>query len=327
MQAAYLQSVLIAKAASAIAPTADTGVAREAVPQQNPVAPLTCNAAVGPAWTSMLTHQAGTAHLSGISPGVRIETGCEVDKLEARIGAREPSELPLCVRLTTGEEVSVDVVVVAAGVVPSVEWCAFLFHTVPHAPPPLTLPALLRRTPATWRRDSDGGLCVDSHLRVVGSSGDVFAAGDAASMSEWRQPNWHQIRLWSQARLSGTFAAACMTGASQEELDLDASFELFAHTTTFFGQRVVLLGRYNGQGIDADDSSCVNYSRQTPPGPDGCGGCFVRLLLVDGRLRGAVLIGEDACELCETYEHLILDELDLSEYGADLLDMDEDFWD
>ena len=46
----------------------------------------------------------------------------------------------------------------------------------------------------------------------------------------------------------------------------------------------------------------------------------------DGRMCGAVLIGET--ELEETFENLILNQLDLSRYGEDLLTQDiEDFFD
>lgn len=183
----------------------------------------------------------------------------------------------------------------------------------------------LRRVPAAWQRDADGGLCIDRHMRVIGASGEVFCAGDAASASDWNEPHWHQMRLWSQARQMGTFAGLCMVAPSADaEPDVDASLELFTHTTRFFGMRVVLLGRYNGQGLDAGE--CVSYSRSTTPGADGSGS-FVRLLLAHGRLRGAVLIGEEACDLCEMYENLILDGVDLSSYGADLIDLDEDYFD
>lgn len=48
----------------------------------------------------------------------------------------------------------------------------------------------------------------------------------------------------------------------------------------------------------------------------------------DGRLQGAVLIGETDLE--ETFENLILDQMDLSQFGADLLHPSvdiEDFFD
>jgi pyridine nucleotide-disulfide oxidoreductase domain-containing protein 1 len=52
----------------------------------------------------------------------------------------------------------------------------------------------------------------------------------------------------------------------------------------------------------------------------GSGRSFVRVLLLRGRLQGAVLIGETDLE--ETFENLILDGLDLSSYGPALLDPD-----
>lgn len=48
--------------------------------------------------------------------------------------------------------------------------------------------------------------------------------------------------------------------------------------------------------------------------------------MVDGRLQGAILIGETGLE--ETFENLILNQLDLSEIGgANLLDPDVDIED
>ena len=42
----------------------------------------------------------------------------------------------------------------------------------------------------------------------------------------------------------------CFTGG--EDITLDFCFELFAHVTQFFGFKVVLLGRYNAQGLGND---------------------------------------------------------------------------
>ena len=42
----------------------------------------------------------------------------------------------------------------------------------------------------------------------------------------------------------------CSTGG--EDITLDFCFELFAHVTQFFGFKVVLLGRYNAQGLGND---------------------------------------------------------------------------
>lgn len=53
---------------------------------------------------------------------------------------------------------------------------------------------------------------------------------------------------------------------------------------------------------------------------------FIKIVMVDGRLQGAILIGETGLE--ETFENLILNQLDLSEIGgANLLDPDVDIED
>ena len=55
---------------------------------------------------------------------------------------------------------------------------------------------------------------------------------------------------------------------------------------------------------------------------------LVRVLLLRGRMQGAVLIGHTDLE--ETFENLILNGLDLSSYGPHLLDPEidiEDYFD
>ena len=52
------------------------------------------------------------------------------------------------------------------------------------------------------------------------------------------------------------------------------------------------------------------------------------MVLQDGRMQGAILIGETDLE--ETFENLILNRMDLSPYGEDLLDPNfdiEDYFD
>jgi hypothetical protein len=106
--------------------------------------------------------------------------------------------------------------------------------------------------------------------------------------------------------------------ADADNASLDATFELFTHCTRFLGLPVVLLGRFNGQGL-LDEATM--YSRVDD------GAAFVRVLLVRGRLRGAVLIGDEACALAETFEQLILDELDVGSLGPHILDPDVDIED
>lgn len=182
----------------------------------------------------------------------------------------------------------------------------------------------------------------------------VFAAGDAATPSllppGWH-PHWHPMRLWRAAREGGAAAGRAMlrlaleppasasadAAADDERDDADASsLRLFAHATTFFGLRVVLLGRYNGQGLaPADGDRLVSYCRSDPAGSGSGGGddegpYFARLTLLDGRLVGAVLLGGGAAAMAEACEHLILDRLDVAALGPRLLDPDfdlEDFFD
>ena len=150
------------------------------------------------------------------------------------------------------------------------------------------------------------------------------------------------MRLWSQAKISGTYVARVMAGES----DADAfgfNFELFTHTTRFFGNKVILLGLYNGQKSESEkESELVSYARaiyddekntnsnsvfQTGQ-PDRDASTFVRILLRRGKMIGAVLLGDTDLE--ETFENLILDEIDVSRFGASLLDPEidiEDYFD
>lgn len=91
-----------------------------------------------------------------------------------------------------------------------------------------------------------------------------------------------------QARASGTYAARVMVGEA-DELALGFNFELFTHTTTFFGQKVILLGLYNGQKLENEpEADVVMYTRsEYHPEP-----LFIRVLLLRGRMMGAVLIGD-----------------------------------
>ncbi|CAE7927310.1 PYROXD1, partial [Symbiodinium sp. KB8] len=52
---------------------------------------------------------------------------------------------------------------------------------------------------------------------------------------------------------------------------------------------------------------------------------YIKLVLVDGRVKGAILIGDTDLE--ETFENLILNELNVEALGIDLLDPDVDIED
>lgn len=236
-------------------------------------------AALGPDWHArweLRGRQAGRA--------LRVEYGCEVARL------RDGDALwPVYAELTNGGEHGVDLVVSATGVVPNVEAFA-------HSDPGLRLSA------------DDGGIVVDDQMRS--SLAGVYAAGDACTANWEQAKHWFQMRLWTQARHMGVYAARCMAAHADGDLVLlDFCFEMFSHVTRFFGHKVVLLGLHNGQKLPPEE--CELMLRAVK------GKEYVKLVLQQGRVQGAVLIGDTDLE--ETFENLILDQVDVSHLGEDLL--------
>uniref|UniRef100_M3ZWL8 Pyridine nucleotide-disulfide oxidoreductase domain-containing protein 1 n=1 Tax=Xiphophorus maculatus TaxID=8083 RepID=M3ZWL8_XIPMA len=204
---------------------------------------------------------------------------------------------PVYVQLTNGETFGCDFVVSATGVVPNTE--PFLHGN-------------------NFSLADDGGLRVDDHMMT--SETDVYAAGDACSACWEHSPLWQQMRLWTQARQMGWYAGRCMAAdVLSEPIDLDFCFELFSHVTKFFNYKVVLLGKFNAQGLGSDHELLVRCTK---------GREYVKVVLSGGRMVGAVLIGETDLE--ETFENLILNRMDLTAYGEELLNPDidiEDYFD
>jgi len=161
----------------------------------------------------------------------------------------------------------------------------------------------------------EGAIKVNDNMQT--SDNNIYAAGDICQAQWSWSKHWIQMRLWTQARQMGMFAAKCMYYYNiQEPIDLDFCFEMFTHVTKFFAQKVVLLGLFKGQGLDKD---CNLLVRVTP------GKEYVKVVMQNGRMQGAVLIGETDLE--ETFENLILNQMDLSDYGEHLLDPDVDIED
>ncbi|KAG0717018.1 Pyridine nucleotide-disulfide oxidoreductase domain-containing protein 1 [Chionoecetes opilio] len=161
----------------------------------------------------------------------------------------------------------------------------------------------------------DGGLLIDEKMETTEKN--VYAAGDVCSHGWPAAPHWFQMRLWTQARQMGSYAAKCLWSAQVgEETYLDFCFELFSHATKFFGQKVILLGLFNGQGLDGKYEILLRYTQGVE---------YIKCVMVEGRMQGAVLIGETDME--ETFENLILNQMDLSVYGEDLLNPDVDIED
>ena len=199
------------------------------------------------------------------------------------------------VELSNGKVYGCDFVVSATGVTPSGE----MFNHVVDV-------------------DEDGGIRIDEEMRT--SAPDIYAAGDVCSAGWSEAAHWFQMRLWSQARQMGMMAARAMVAHSRgETVELDFCFEMFAHVTQFFGYKVVLLGLYNGQKLEDQYEILLRVT----PGRE-----YVKAVMKEGRMQGALLIGQT--ELEETFENLILNQLDLSQYGEDLLDPNidiEDYFD
>ena len=162
------------------------------------------------------------------------------------------SEWPLCVHLTNGKTIGCDFVVSATGVLPCT---SFLFGEDGKC--------VVACSPST----SGGGIIVNRRMQASRESGeilpDVFAAGDVCSCS-WPSTlsseeryggppsTWFQMRLWSQAKTMGVYAARCVVDFKRFVLDEfggGCNFDTFAHMSRFFGYKVVLLGRFNGQGL------------------------------------------------------------------------------
>uniref|UniRef100_A0A182P4V5 FAD/NAD(P)-binding domain-containing protein n=1 Tax=Anopheles epiroticus TaxID=199890 RepID=A0A182P4V5_9DIPT len=204
----------------------------------------------------------------------------------------------LQVHLTDGKTIECDFVVSATGVVPAISWAGGCDRPFKLGP--------------------DGGLFVNWSMET--SVDGIYAAGDVCYAGWEHAPHWFQMRLWTQARQMGAMAARSMAAKrAGEEIYQDFCFEMFNHVTTLFGYQVVLLGRYNGQGLNDKYEVLL---RMTP------GLEYIKFVLVDGRLQGALLVGETGLE--ETCENLILNQLDLSPYGEDLLNPDidiEDYFD
>lgn len=291
---------------------------------------------------------------------------------------KEEDQWPIFVKLTNGRVYGCDLVISATGAVPVTSMLPL--HSS-------TLPSDVKAADGIFHRNVDGGLIVNDLMQTTGSP-HVFAAGDAASVV-WprasalfsnlnkgfqnvldpgaKVPLWFQMRLWSQARTQGEYAARCMLQRrdsleSDDELGDDCAgglaFDLFAHSTHFLGFKVILLGLYNGQGLgSAYENALRSQLVVTSSGLERIdqtlkekaakliaesssvqvqlrvtpGKEYIKIIILHGRVVGALLVGDTDLE--ETLEHLIMNRLDLrSEDGSilDLLNPDidiEDFFD
>lgn len=252
--------------------------------------------ALGPDWHSKFAIKGAN---SSLPTKVTIEYECEVAKiLEPSETPKEipPENWPVWAELTNGKVVGCDFIISATGVSPNSD-----------------LPGLENLVKA-----EDKGYSVDWDMQT--SQKDIYAAGDVCTVSWELAEHWIQMRLWTQAHQMGRYAAKSMFSSSvNEPFHQDFCFELFTHVTTFFGYKVVLLGLYNGQKLDGNYEILLRMTKGLE---------YIKLVMKNGKMQGAVLIGDtDLEEMCE---NLILNQLDLSIYGKDLLDPNidiEDYFD
>ncbi|CAL8133621.1 unnamed protein product [Orchesella dallaii] len=252
--------------------------------------------ALGPDW-----HQ--NVNLKGQNLLKNVEILYEKECVGIRTNESTGADMwPVLAELNDGSVIGCDLVVSATGVSPN---CSLFKYC---------------------EQEIEKGIFTDDAMRT--SVKDVYAAGDVCFPNWTWSKHWFQMRLWTQARQMGLYAGKSMFLSAQNELnpddateiDLDFCFECFSHVTRFFGFKVVLLGLFNGQGLDkAKQHLLIRCTKNLE---------YIKLVLEDWRLQGAILIGDTGLE--ETFENLILNQVDLSSYGEDLLNPDidiEDYFD
>uniref|UniRef100_A0AAZ3QUG4 Pyridine nucleotide-disulphide oxidoreductase domain 1 n=1 Tax=Oncorhynchus tshawytscha TaxID=74940 RepID=A0AAZ3QUG4_ONCTS len=179
-------------------------------------------------------------------------------------------------------------------------------------------------------------LCVHNvilHLNVITLARLLAQTASRAASSEHAQTSWLDIfnRSLSQsavptcfkmatiARQVGWYAGRCMSAdILSETIELDICFELFSHFLKKIPNFiVVLLGKFNGQGLGLNQELLVRCIKEHE---------YVKMVLSGGRMLAAVFIGETDLE--ETFENLILNQMDLTPYREELLNPNiEDYFD
>lgn len=271
-------------------PTSEKSVVKRMIyseEEQNTSDSLSRAAALGPDWLKGFD-------ISGINRDSSLKIIYESEVIN--VVENDKSGWPLMVILSNGQSFDCDALISATGVEPCSSFeCDQAVELGP-----------------------DGGLAIDWKMNT--SVDSIYAAGDICYAKWLHAPQWFQMRLWSQAMQMGAMAAKSMHAHLTSETILqDFCFELFSHTTNLFGYQVILLGKFNGQGLGKDYEILL----RTTPNLE-----YIKFVMADNRLQGAILIGETGLE--ETCENLILNQLDLSPYGDDILNPDidiEDYFD
>ena len=150
--------------------------------------------------------------------GLHAEQGVAF-RFEAEVTGFDGADQVTGVVLDTGETLPADLVVVGIGVHPATD----AFDALP--------------------RNDDGSFSVDEHMRVVGASGPIYAAGDSARYPDPTSGKTIRVEHWRVAMQQGRTAAFNMAGQSRV-LD-DAPF--------FWTQQYGTSFRYAGNAEEWDE--------------------------------------------------------------------------
>lgn len=248
---------------------------------------------LGPNWSHGQCFDGSSSDYLEISYGDELTDVSIVDR----------QEYPVVITTKKGKLIGCDLIVLALGVEPQV----------------------LKTSGQEIILDSvDGGIIIDSQMRT--SVERIYAAGDVVSCQKWPKSDlWFQMRLWTQARQMGHYLGKCIDShLSGRDPSIYFNFECFTHCTSFFGQKLVLLGRFNGQLESQEGCEQLEIIGRVDPGEG-----YTKLLInTDGHIVGATLLGEKTID--ETIENLIHDRVDVSSFKDQLLEdiVDiEDFFD
>lgn len=246
-------------------------------------------AALGPDWYKNLIIRGANTE---VPTSVTVHYQSEVNTVE-RV---DNCEFPIQVTLSNGEKVQCDLIISATGVSPRKNFI----------------------TKNKLELSEDGGVQVNEYMQT--NLPNIYAAGDICSANWFIAKHWFQMKLWTQARQMGCYAAKSIVGHLNNEVVLqDFCFEMFAHSTRLFGYKVILLGLFNGQKLGTNYEILLRMTKGLE---------YIKFVLENDRLQGAVIIGDTDLE--EMAENLILNQLDLSPFGDDILNPDidiEDYFD
>eukprot|EP01023_Acetabularia_acetabulum_P061912 TRINITY_DN7535_c0_g1_i2.p1 TRINITY_DN7535_c0_g1~~TRINITY_DN7535_c0_g1_i2.p1 ORF type:complete len:429 (-),score=89.81 TRINITY_DN7535_c0_g1_i2:405-1658(-) len=177
--------------------------------------------ALGPKWVEKLQKQDKEESIKNCN--IKLEFKCLVEEISDTRPegvlykeSDEKEEWAAWVKLSNGVVYGCDVIISAIGVSPNTQML-----------------------PPEIKRAQDGGVEVD--LSFQSSVEDVYGIGDCCSALERVEQgkqdptseHWFQMRLWTQARVQGTFVAHVMAGLA-DDLAFGFNFELFTHATRFF---------------------------------------------------------------------------------------------